>query len=238
MTPKYAIPAQSSLLNVSLINLTAYWIHFRKPETQCFQNCSLNYWAELNPTFHDTCQFSSPRASVIWLQDMGREAGPAFEDTHKGHVVTKLSSEDLSSGPPPSSLALLPWTTLPLSESEAATDAEFQLYNLRWGQSPFPKAASFHRPREDESMAWSAQTNREPWKQTGKGRRSRRAGQKNSSSKWFHFANSIEKTDGFSRRAGEQIMKSAFPKQLGLKSFILKIHTGWKTQTLWLCEVF
>lgn len=34
------------------------------------------------------------------------------------------------------------------------------------------------------------------------------------------------KADGFSSKAGEQIMKSAFPRQSGLKSFILEIYTG------------
>lgn len=65
-----------------------------------------------------------------------------------------------------------------------------------------------------------------PGNRQGKGGVAEEPAKRTALQKWFHFANSIAKTDGFSSQAGEQIIKSAFPRQSGLKSFILKIHTG------------
>lgn len=173
--------------------------------------------------------FRSPWASII-LFDSRTKAGSALKTQRPyGPSVTELGWTQVHRLPAQHFSPGL----LCSSESLRHNCCRIQLCNLGGeggeGTGGVDKAhppGPHHSFREHERMAWSTQANREPWKQTGKRRRSRGAGQKNSPSKWFHFANSIAKTDGFSSKAGEQIMKSAFPRQSGLKSFILKTHAG------------
>lgn len=128
--------------------------------------------------------------------------------------------------PLPASPALSPWMTLPLWRSEAETAAEFS-YAI-WGEDKAHPPGMHHSLGPETMRGWHGvpRPTGSPGNRQGKGGAAEELAKRTALQKWFHFANSIAKTDGFSSQAGEQIIKSAFPRQSGLKSFILKIHTG------------